>query len=175
MVLVAIDSETFTLCRNNYHYGLHTYRFSNTHLIVSEIDFKKGDRYEMNEQQTNIMVINVDPLAFTVPMQIDATRFMVNVFHKDNTDEMYGILIINTNPSLDFVFFRNDKYNEVDEKITGCDEHDERIHRQDIKNQWRGGQAFKVLMNFGTEMELHMGLDIQKNGPDGKPELDEEW
>jgi len=127
----------------------------------------------MNEQQTNIMVINVDPLAFTVPMQIDATRFMVNVFHKDNTDEMYGILIINTNPSLDFVFFRNDKYNEVDEKITGAMN---MMKEYIVKTLKINGEAVKSVQGayeFGTEMELHMGLDIQKNGPDGKPELDE--
>ena len=126
----------------------------------------------MNEQQTNIMVINVDPLAFTVPMQIDATRFMVNVFHKDNTEEMYGILIINTNPSLDFVFFRNDKYNEVDEKITGAMN---MMKEYIVKTLKINGEAVKSVQGtyqFGTEMELHMGLDIQKNGPDGKPELD---
>ena len=120
-----------------------------------------------------VMVINVDPLAFTVPTQIDPLRFMVNVFHKDYPTEMYGILIINTDPSLEFTFFRNDKYTQVEEKITNAMNMMKEYIKQTLKIN---GEPIKVVdsnYNFGSELSIQMGMDIQKNGPDGKPEVDE--
>ena len=128
----------------------------------------------MNDKDINVMVINVDPLAFTVPTQIDSTRFMVNVFHKDYPSEMYGILVINTLPSLDFVFFRNDKHVNVDDKIVNATNMMKEYIMQTLKIN---GEPIKVVdsnYNFGSDLSIQMGIDIQKNGPDGKPEVDDD-
>ena len=126
----------------------------------------------MEKEGLNIMVINVDPLAFTVPTKIDETRFMVNVFHKDYEADVYGILIINTYPSLNFVFFKNDMYGEADEKITHAMNMMKQYIVQTLKINGDSVNSIHGAYQFGSDMELQMGLDIQKNGPDGKPELD---
>ena len=127
----------------------------------------------MNEQQSNVMLINVDPLAFTVPTQIDKTRFMVNVLHKDDEGGMFGILIINTNPVLEFTFYRNDKYTHVDEKINKAMNMMKEYIRQTLKINGEKVKSVDTGYMFGQELSINMGMDIVKNGPDGKPMVDE--
>lgn len=128
------------------------------------------DNEKLKEQ--GVMLINVDPLAFTVPIQIDNERFMVNVFHKEHGEDLYGIIIIKAIPTLEFTVLRNDKFLEPNPTVENALNVIKQYVKQTIKIN---GEALKFdnSIQGSIPIEINIGMDIQNNGPDGKPILDE--
>lgn len=117
-----------------------------------------------NENEFGIMIINVENLSFTVPIKIDNTRYLTNVFHKDYDGKLYGILIIT--PSLEdkkllFNFFRDVELSKDDER---ADKAIEIIKNYISKTLKVDGLDLSV--GGSLDLTLNMGMDIEKT--DGK-------
>lgn len=103
------------------------------------------------------MIIRVKKLFFTMPIMVDQSRFMVNIFNSDLNNVLYGMIVIETKPKLSFSYFRDVKYEDDDLLKKEI----ETIKLYSAKKLKEMGLDINVESVFGAEMGLKATINYE--------------